>query len=577
MKVILYKTLNEGIDWIKNDDGTLSLYINKDKTDRANKGSNSVDTRVFGDKDSIFFGDGTAHKNTKALYNMAKIKNDTIKYYNDVISYIDNGRKGEIIPSDYVPPQTITAVSKWFNDNKSDNYIKFAAQKALTRIEKESDIYNSTVNRIDNDEENNKVVTRYITGTVPDTNVKFAALFSMTDFNFSDAIKHGSIRQNGNTDKLIGIDASERKNTYRKTELAKIDVKYDGKMKPSIKGNFSLSDDDKYHNRTSNGLSDEGYTSIHQFIDKSIQYAAYVLKNEKFSPDFIVSPPSSSKFNDYYCTRLAQKLGIQYQKDFFKRNFVNIKFDKNKDTDQMRKDGFSEKDIMEFEYMVRNIAYREMSYYISEPIRNFIDSRKDLFSNISIELHSREKTPLRDVIECLTIYVYKTIVDKMQSSSNIAVKQLLNAFRSQSVKQYDKRYNFNHIINQILTIIKLKIGFKVFGSTLMQVYNLVKKYSEELKQQGYELKFNSKRAKLTSFKKQFRPYLHDVYVIANDYLDKSDNLLTQYKNAKFLIFDEDINSGATMKLCIDALQEKISENKDSNIMCLANAYSASGW
>ena len=126
-------------------------------------------------------------------------------------------------------------------------------------------------------------------------------------------------------------------------------------------------------------------------------------------------------------------------------------------------------------------------------------------------------------------------------------------------------------------VIKLKIGFKVFGNVLSQTYELVRKYSDQLKKQGYELKFTAKKAKLTSFKKQFRPYLHDVYIVADNYLGKDNKLTKQYKNAKFLIFDEDINSGATFKLCIDALQDKVPDNIDSNILCMANAYSAKGW
>ena len=54
-------------------------------------------------------------------------------------------------------------------------------------------------------------------------------------------------------------------------------------------------------------------------------------------------------------------------------------------------------------------------------------------------------------------------------------------------------------------------------------------------------------------------------------------LMKQYRNAKFLIFDEDISSGATLKLCIDALEEKIPDANEKNIMCLVNAYSAKGW
>lgn len=575
MKIALYKRLLEGVDWKKNDDGTISLSVNQDRSDAANKGMNSVDTRVFGEKDEILFGDNTASGKNPTLYDIAKTKEATVNFYKDLITYVNNGKKGQIKASEYVAPQTIAAVKKWFEENKSDNFIVYAAKKAITRIEKEADVYTTTVDRIEKSD--NDKVARYMTGKISGTNVKYVSLFSMTDFNFSDAIKHGNIRQNGNTDTILGISPEDRKNTHRKTELAHIGVKYDQGVDPNIQGNFSISDAEKDHERSSYGVGDKKYTSVAQFMDKSVQYAAYVLNQEKFYPDFIVSPPSSSKFNEFYCTNLSRKLNVPYIKDFFMRNLINVRFDKDKDVSQMREDGFSEKDIMEFEGQVKSLAYKEISYVVSEPMRNFIESNKNLFGNISLTLHSREKTPIEDVFECMMVYAYKIITDKMKSSDDVVTKQLLSVFRSRTVKLYNKRYDFNHIIDQVMWVIKLKIGFKVFGNVLSQTYELVRKYSDQLKKQGYELKFTAKKAKLTSFKKQFRPYLHDVYIVADNYLGKDNKLTKQYKNAKFLIFDEDINSGATFKLCIDALQDKIPDNVDSNILCMANAYSAKGW
>ena len=575
MKIVLYKRLLEGVDWKKNDDGTISLSVNQDRSDAANKGMNSVDTRVFGKKDEILFGDNTASGKNPTLYDTAKTKEATVNFYKDLITYVNNGKKGQIKASEYVAPQTIAAVKKWFEENKSDNFIVYAAKKAITRIEKEANVYTTTVDRIGKSDSDK--IARYMTGKISGTNVKYIALFSMTDFNFSDAIKHGNIRQNGNTDTILGISPEDRKNTNRKTELAHIGVRYDQGVDPNIQGNFSISDAEKDHERSSYGVGDKKYTSVAQFMDKSVQYAAYVLNQEKFYPDFIVSPPSSSKFNEFYCTNLSRKLNVPYIKDFFMRNLINVRFDKDKDVSQMREDGFSEKDIMEFEGQVKSLAYKEISYVVSEPMRNFIESNKNLFGNISLALHSREKTPIEDVFECMMVYAYKIITDKMKSSEDVVTKQLLSVFRSRTVKLYNKRYDFNHIIDQVMWVIKLKIGFKIFGNVLSQTYELVRKYSDQLKKQGYELKFTAKKAKLTSFKKQFRPYLHDVYIVADNYLGKDNKLTKQYKNAKFLIFDEDINSGATFKLCIDALQDKVPDNVDSNILCMANAYSAKGW
>ena len=55
------------------------------------------------------------------------------------------------------------------------------------------------------------------------------------------------------------------------------------------------------------------------------------------------------------------------------------------------------------------------------------------------------------------------------------------------------------------------------------------------KSNGYKLQFNSKRFKVTQIPKLCRPYLHNVYIVADKAMNNG-NLLNRYKNAKFLIF-----------------------------------------
>jgi hypothetical protein len=573
IKSVLY----EGIDWSKNDDGSINLSINQDKSDRANSGKNSVDTRVFGTKDDILHGDNTANGNVRTLDTSVRSKLAAIQFYKDVIEFVKNGRKEWRfdIPED-LDEITMTSVSKWFEEGKSDNWIIDAATKAINRIESASNPQISTHNRVSSSSDER--IARYTTGTVGGTNVKYIALFTMSDFNFSDAIKHGYVRQNSYTDNILGISRHERDGaTGKKNDYSTIDVTYDGKHKPDISQNFSLNGVVDGHYKQQFGLNGEGgYSSISQFLDKSVNYAAYALKKEKFIPDYIIAPPSSSKFNKYYCTNLSNKLGIPYREDFFQRNLINVRFDKDKDAQSMIEKGFSPKDVMEFENQVKNVAYKEIAYFVSEPIRKLVYENQDLFGNISLGLHSREKTSIEDVFDCVMTYVYQTIIKSINSGEDAVEKHLVNNFISGQNKLYNKSYDSRHIYNQVLWVIKLKIGKRVFNQYMLQVYNLVKQYSDLLKEKGYTLRFDSKRVKVTQFKKQFRPFLRNVYIIADKYLTNGE-FMKQYKNAKFLIFDEDINSGATLKLCIDALQEKLPDTNQNNIMCLVNAYSASGW
>lgn len=567
--------LNEGVDWSKNDNGSINFSINQNKDNNSNKGKNSVDTRVFGTKDDILRGkiltkNGKESGNSKSLEQNYKSKQAAIQFYQNVIEYVQNGRKGTIEEVPGLDTITLNSVKKWFNRGDSDNKIIDACKKSLNRISSEATQTFMTYNRV-SQSHNNDNVPRYLTGIVPSTNVKYISLFSMTDFNFSDAIKHGTVRQNGNTDQILGIGEKDRR-VDANGNLATIDVTYDGNIKPNIAQNFSLNNVQDKHYKQQFGLNGEGgYSSVSQFLDKSVNYAAYALKQEKFSPDVIVSAPSSSKFNQYYCTNLSNKLGIPYISDFFKRNVINVRYANGED---LLDKGFSPKDVMEFESQAKNIAYNEIAYYVSEPIRNFLKQYETIFNNISLQKHSREKTSMKDVFDCTMIYAYKTIVNSLDN--DLVSGHLCKNFLSNQNKLYQKSYDSSHIFNEVSLRIKTKIGQKVFNQVLMQTKELIEQYSDMLKQRGYKLRFNTKRFKITAFKKQFRPFLTNLYIIADEYMNNGE-LLKRYRNAKFLIFDEDINSGATLKIVIDALEEKLPEQSSNNIMCLVNAYSASGF
>lgn len=567
--------INEGVDWSKNDNGSINFSINQNKDNNSNKGKNSVDTRVFGTKDDILRGkiltkNGNESGKSKSLEQNYKSKQAAIQFYQNVIEYVQNGRKGTLEEVPGLDTITLNSVKKWFDRGDSDNKIIDACKKSLNRISSEATQTFMTYNRV-SQSHNNDNVPRYLTGIVPSTNVKYISLFSMTDFNFSDAIKHGTVRQNGNTDQILGIGEKDRR-VDANGNLATIDVTYDGNIKPNIAQNFSLNNVQDKHYKQQFGLNGEGgYSSVSQFLDKSVNYAAYALKQEKFSPDVIVSAPSSSKFNQYYCTNLSNKLGIPYISDFFKRNVINVKYANGED---LLDKGFSPKDIMEFESQAKNIAYNEIAYYVSEPIRNFLKQYETIFNNISLQKHSREKTSMKDVFDCTMIYAYKTIVNSLDN--DLVSEHLCKNFLSNQNKLYQKSYDSSHIFNEVSLRIKTKIGQKVFNQVLMQTKELIEQYSDMLKQRGYKLRFNTKRFKITAFKKQFRPFLTNLYIIADEYMNNGE-LLKRYRNAKFLIFDEDINSGATLKIVIDALEEKLPEQSSNNIMCLVNAYSASGF
>lgn len=566
----------EGVEWTKNDNGGVNINVNS-KTDYAsNKGEGQVDTRMFGTKDDILNGkkltkSGKPSDKAKSLSDYYYTRKSAIDFYQSIINYVLNGRKGSIPNANGVDKNTQTSVYSWFNNNFSDNRIIDACKKAIERLKSDSSQYFSTYERVNNSVDNNKVA-RYLTGIVPNTNVKYISLFSMDDFNFSDAIKHGTVRQNGLTDKIFGYNSESDRPTDSFGNLKTFDVTYDNGVKPNIAQNFSLNNVGNGHYKQQFGYGDKNYTSVTQFLDKSVQYAAYSLKMEGYRPDVIVSAPSSSEFNKHYCTNLSRKLGVPFISDFFERNMINVRFDDGRDVKAMSDKGFSAKDIQEFSNQVKLIAYKEIAYYIIEPIRNYVYNNKNMFLNVPTQKSSRTKMPLEMIISCIAKHSFETAVSMIKSGDEVT-KHLLQIFSNNNsvfkASKYDKTYVIPYLINLI--------GKKNLQMLLEQVYQLVLKYSDILSQRGYKLSLDSKRFKITQIKKAYRPFLRNVYIVADKYISENGELFSRLKNSKFLIFDEDINSGATLKLAIDALSDRIPSCPSNNILCLVNAYSGSGY
>ena len=93
---------------------------------------------------------------------------------------------------------------------------------------------------------------------------------------------------------------------------------------------------------------------------------------------------------------------------------------------------------------------------------------------------------------------------------------------------------------------------------------------------GNDFRICLKVVTYVDFDKRERKFLSNVYVVASKNLNKNGELFNRLSNSNFLIFDEDMNSGATLKLSIDALLDKIPGHNSDQIKCLVNCYSSGG-
>lgn len=577
------KLIREGITYKSNGNGTIDARINSLQTDKANK---EVDTRIWGSKNDVLYGDGTLGKRSKSVAqkqaNLEAAKNGYLK----IIEILNSGANkiDPAIVNDIEDAQSKLAFMMRIRDfNEGETTAEdmlIWAKNSYDRINLDKEISQNKVNRFSALADDNDKDFRYDVGTVPETNVEFISLYRMNDFNFSDVTKHGQFRQNGLTDKLLGIknsnDRSREDKLYGKGrgQLKRIPATYDNGLTPDVANNFSLNAStmapDTEHYKKQYELGDENYTSFTQFLDKSIIYAARVLKEVGYKPDVIIAPPSSSKYNKYYCTNLSRKLGIPYIDNFYERNVTEVRCDE----EGMRNAGMTESNIFAFKTKVKSEVAAEISLIVAEPMVKLVNTHPEQFSNVrkgrgvnydlsairTVLCQMSANALVQNLGAGNTDYLYKQICFKLANKD----------FGGGTIKNPEIERQINEIVHS-------RSIMREYQAALSEMHRLIIAYEDKLMTEtGVKLNVASKKFKVTDFDKRERKFLSNVYVVASKNLNKNGELFNRLSNSNFLIFDEDMNSGATLKLSIDALLDKIPGHNSNQIKCLVNCYSSGG-
>ena len=577
------RLVREGITYKSNGNGTIDARINSLQTDKANK---EVDTRIWGSKSDVLYGDGTLGKRSKSVAqkqaNLEAAKNGYLK----IIGLLNSGTNkiDPAIVNDIEDAQSKSAFMRRIRDfNEGETTAEdmlIWAKNSYDRINLDKEISQNKVDRFSELVSDNDKDFRYDVGTVPETNVEFISLYRMNDFNFSDVTKHGQFRQNGLTDKLLGIkksnDRSREDKLYGKGrgQLKRIPATYDNGLTPDVANNFSLDAStmapDTEHYKKQYGLGDENYTSFTQFLDKSVIYAARVLKEVGYKPDVIIAPPSSSKYNKYYCTNLSRKLGIPYIDNFYERNVTEVRCDE----EGMRNAGMTESNIFAFKTKVKSEVAAEISLIVAEPMVKLVNTHPEQFSNV------RKGRGVNYDLSAI-----RTVLCQMSANAlvqNLGAGNTDYLYKQICFKLANKDFGGGTIKNpeierQINDIVHSRSIMREYQAALSDMHRLILAYKDKLMTDtGVKLNVASKKFKVTDFDKRERKFLSNVYVVASKNLNKNGELFNRLSNSNFLIFDEDMNSGATLKLSIDALLDKIPGHNSDQIKCLVNCYSSGG-
>jgi phosphoglycolate phosphatase-like HAD superfamily hydrolase len=579
---------HEGLDVTYNKDKNIfNTSVNNSKTDVDNQG---VDTRLFGTRNDILNGDGSIEQSrmgkpgrkTHAFMQskLGKHYKETTRMYRDVVNFVRNFDRNNVkniytqfnkainlASYDMIESGPKTAADKIVYSISKGEPINSALSKLLTNLNNaeraaaqyEKPLQNSNDERFASKDR----IPRYRMMKVPFTNVDVISLFRMVDFNFSDIIKHGYIRANDKNLKTFGIDADKREKIQGKTRAYKpFEMNYDGNVTPNIGNNFSLNGSEDL-SRKKYGYEDNGYTSIAEFIDKSIMGASYALKCESFIPSLIIDAPSSSKFNLFYCTRLSNKLGVPYEHDFFKRDMINVSMDE----EMMRNDGIEEEQIISFRETAKQKGISEIVYFMGEPINEFFNEYGKYFTDAL----GNKIAPDR-ILLILKEWSLVTYFENASNGDNLLEYFKNNVVSSNSHIKLSSDYKLHQkeVHKLLYSNYELLQKFMRASKKMIEVFNI---YKERLLTTGVKIDFSLQRGKIVDFGGKYRKYVKNMYIVANKHAVNDPQYFERLKNKKYLLFDEDISTGSTLKLLINALHNN--GVNDSNIMCLTNAYSLS--
>lgn len=371
----------------------------------------------------------------------------------------------------------------------------------------------------------------------------------------------------------------------------------------------------KYQYNTSfdnDGKAVSDYSSVSQFMDKSILAASYALRKEKVKVDYILAAPSSSKYNHYYCINLSRKLGVRYNPRFFTRNLINVEFD----DDACRNAGIDEALISNTKNIIKNAAINEVSSYLMDEVKKFVKENWSIIESIPVSKGGKRGAPAKRLsfglaCEILKKYCYfalsnigaynsssslegkkKSKLNKAHQNVNIGKPKTSNLFKY-LVRHFDDYVNTSDssfegmemIVPMLINGILAKGLSLKLQHTLRNMTNIVNTYEHVLlTPKGYQLSY-SKKFKITDVDKRCRPFIKNAYVVADKELayaedDKLDALRSSLRGKNFLIVDEDMNSGGTLKLLIEALKDKpiefggegLERVASDQITCLVNLW-----
>lgn len=537
--------------------------------------------------------DNNSEKNKKILFKYCK------NYIQGVLKFLDDkftkGNINTLLNSDATLYQLALILSKRCEKESILSYIN-----DLSKLVSVRNNYNELRKDYDNRQVKEKDRLNYYKLKLPGTNIDIISLFNFNNFAGTEVIKANRIS--------MASDAMSK--LYNKKKDGFLSTTFKGTENNRSPFDFEFNDEFRGSIKDKNHIN---YGSAQHFIHDVMIHGVNVLNAINYVPDFLICVPSSSSFNSKFIDKFSKQLGNCKSYDAFMiKNWLGYNIS-DEDIETIKShisylkytagEKAWEDTVTVMEHTIKRGIANSFLYLISEQMKKYLGinnyTEKELnlilqfcFSQI-LEGHNGNKLSqflkgvspnknsmrnnVKDILKNskkddeLFLYIYNKLYNK-STTIQLSIEKIIKNSEINILQHLPDKQNKSRPIYIDLNRIEYKDS-EVQMTSLFWGGAMQKNKDTQSKLSGKALRplmvsvylVNEQEYVLT---KQGKELINELKMLDNKQLNEVEKV--EMANRKIMIFDDDMDTGASLKLCVNSLQKILKENNITNtsIKCL---------
>lgn len=537
--------------------------------------------------------DNNSEKNKKILFKYCK------NYIQGVLKFLDDkftkGNINTLLNSDATLYQLAIILSKRCKKDSILSYIN-----DLSKLVSVRNNYNELRKDYDNRQVKEKDRLNYYKLKLPGTNIDIISLFNFNNFAGTEVIKANRIS--------MASDAMSK--LYNKKKDGFLSTTFKGTENNRSPFDFEFNDEFRGSIKDKNHIN---YGSAQHFIHDVMIHGVNVLNAINYVPDFLICVPSSSSFNSEFIDKFSKQIGTCKSYDaFMVKNWLGYSIS-DEDIETIKShisylkytagEKAWEDTVNVMEHTIKRGIANSFLYLISEQMKKYLGinnyTEKELnlilqfcFSQI-LEGHNGNKlsqflkgvrpkkytmrNSVKDILknskkdDKLFLYIYNKLYNK-STTIQLSIEKIIKNSEISILQHLPDKQNKSKPIYIDLNRIEYKDS-EVQMTSLFWGGAMQKNKDTQSKLSGKALRplmvsvylVNEQEYVLT---KQGEELINELKMLDNKQLNEVEKV--EMTNRKIMIFDDDMDTGASLKLCVNSLQKILKENNITNtsIKCL---------